>query len=987
MFGSLGIWAIGAHSVRAPISRAWRKKHGRTANSLAFVNAFVLRSAVYYTLVPMTSDDETRSVGSLKIPRVAASPFTSMSPAFSDSAPSVAGYEVRGVLGRGGMGVVYEALEYRFDRRVALKVSLSSLVGSEHDLFQEARIAAQVDDPGFVHVYDFGFTLDRKPYFAMEYVEGHDLAVHLREGPMSSARALRIVLDIARAAAAAHERGIVHRDLKPRNVMIDASERARVLDFGVAIHQTDTDEAEIAGSLPYMAPEQMLKKPFGPPADVYAIGLILFEMLTGRRPFLADNPATMVFQSTQEPAPRVSTLVPAVHADLDAIVARCLEKEPEKRFRSGRELLDVLLAVSEGKPLPRMVEPMAPTRSPSATNNAPDTSAATRHFRRAWTLKSSVERLWPHVSNTDRLNRAAGLAEVKAHGIPSAENGLSRQGSLQALGMNIEWQEFPFEWIRERDHRVHRVYSSGPLKALWNHVALLPRADGGTDLVHTISLVPRGVLGELAVLFEIGQRTMRGLDRVYQRIDEILLEGTDADPFEEGHDPDRDQVAFVDGHIASLGTLGFDKVLTQRLRNHLLFSPSPTIARLRPRLLADEWTADPSTTMDMFMAARNLGLVRHAWDIVCPGCRVPHECVAELAQVTRNGECTGCGVKFELDLSESVELIFRPAPPVRVTELAMYCMGSPAARSHIVAQQVLAPGETRQVHIPLTRGTFDFCSSSSSGRSPVVVSASAFSEELELIVRDGNAAQERPRGTVMTRPAVVRAGACVLTLRNEGSEPVAMRLEVPRGDSVAVRASEALLHPAFELAASKEHIAHNEYLSVSEQSYLCLEVANVSELLLKEGDPATFATIERIEAAFRLMVSRHNGTLFGRAFTAGLLVAGFSTPTAALGAAIHCFRTLPEPMRASLHTGSALAYTRGDHIEYFGRTIQEGIHILREVDSRCLGLAPSLLAKREPLMFLAKESLTMRVTMTKNAPASRLGVVTMPVAIPTREDR
>ncbi len=169
--------------------------------------------------------------------------------------PEVPGYQCVRVIGRGGMGVVWEAIEMRLDRRVALKVARD---GTDiASMWAEAKLAAHVNDAGVVTVLDVGKAIDGRPYYTMELVEGTDLAAILRDGKLTPNEAIRIACEIAQTLASAHDKGIVHRDLKPRNVMVDKKNRARVLDFGLALKAAEGSTQTFAGSPPYMAPEQI----------------------------------------------------------------------------------------------------------------------------------------------------------------------------------------------------------------------------------------------------------------------------------------------------------------------------------------------------------------------------------------------------------------------------------------------------------------------------------------------------------------------------------------------------------------------------------------------------------------------------------------------------------------------------------------------------------------------------------------------------------
>jgi protein kinase-like protein len=264
------------------------------------------------------------------------------------SMPVVPGYDLLRVLGRGGMGIVWEAIEHRLERHVALKVHCDDLSPERvAQMWSEARLAAKVADPGVVAVHDLGTTLDGSPYYTMDLVVGTDLRALLREGPLPQARALSLALQIARAVAAAHDRGIIHRDLKPSNILIDDQGRPRILDFGLALNSgvgKDMFEHLVFGTPAYMSPEQVSAEPVGAAADIHAIGIVLYEMLTGLRPFAGDDRhAIMQAVLARQPDPP-SAKNRAIHLDVERVVLRCLQKKPEDRFPSTRALVAALEA-------------------------------------------------------------------------------------------------------------------------------------------------------------------------------------------------------------------------------------------------------------------------------------------------------------------------------------------------------------------------------------------------------------------------------------------------------------------------------------------------------------------------------------------------------------------------------------------------------------------------------------------------------------------
>lgn len=275
------------------------------------------------------------------------------------AAPRVAGYEVLGVLGRGGMGVVYRARQTGLNRIVALKMILGGGHADPEQLARfraEAEAVAQLQHPQIVQIYEIG-THDGLPFFSLEFVEGGSLEQERAGRPMPPLRAAELVEQLAGAMQSAHARGIVHRDLKPANVLLTRDGVPKVTDFGLVKRVEEDDSGQtrtgtIMGTPSYMAPEQAWdSKAVGPLADVYSLGAILYALLTGRPPFLGPTPVeTVMLLRSQEPVPP-SRLQPALPRDLETICLKCLQKEPEKRYAGAAELAEDLRRFRGGEPI------------------------------------------------------------------------------------------------------------------------------------------------------------------------------------------------------------------------------------------------------------------------------------------------------------------------------------------------------------------------------------------------------------------------------------------------------------------------------------------------------------------------------------------------------------------------------------------------------------------------------------------------------------
>ncbi len=293
-----------------------------------------------------------------------------------------AGYRIEGVLGRGGMGVVYRAEQPELGRKVAIKV-IAPALASDPDYLErfrrESRLAASIEHPNAIPIYEAGVADDDMPYLVMRYVEGEDLSSLLRrQGRLDSRRAAAIVDQIAGALDEAHARGLVHRDVKPANVIVESrrgAEHAYLTDFGLTREMEAsrgvTATGRWVGTIDYASPEQIQGKPVDARCDVYALGCVLFTTLTGRLPFEREEDVAKLYAHVSEPPPAPSSLVEGLPKDVDQVITRAMAKDPDFRFPSAGDFGRAAMAAATGVNVAEPEHSVATGEAAPATQPSP----------------------------------------------------------------------------------------------------------------------------------------------------------------------------------------------------------------------------------------------------------------------------------------------------------------------------------------------------------------------------------------------------------------------------------------------------------------------------------------------------------------------------------------------------------------------------------------------------------------------------------------
>jgi serine/threonine-protein kinase len=355
-------------------------------------------------------------------------------------------YRLEALLGEGGMGVVYRARHVLIDRVVALKLIRPDLRGETHLrawMLREARAANRVDHAHIVEIHDVGETEDGELYLVMEYLVGSSLSSEIAKGPMPLARATDILEQMTAALARAHDLGVVHRDLKSDNIMLTAKggrrDFVKILDFGLAALARDprlAPKGAVFGTPEYMSPEQARGEDAMPVSDLYALGILFFEMTTGQLPFRSADRDTLLEMQKTAPSPKPRSIAKELPEAAERIILRLLEKDPRSRFRDGHHLSEELKAFQRTLPSTWDVQPSGESSAPAQPPPPPPapTPGVVEWSRRAAYFSRMIARAYPNGRVPEELQHANDqLWEVSARASRLEGELASHQRKLDAI--------------------------------------------------------------------------------------------------------------------------------------------------------------------------------------------------------------------------------------------------------------------------------------------------------------------------------------------------------------------------------------------------------------------------------------------------------------------------------------------------------------------------------------------------------------------------
>jgi class 3 adenylate cyclase len=537
------------------------------------------------------------------------------------------------------------------------------------------------------------------------------------------------------------------------------------------------------------------------------------------------------------------------------------------------------------------------------------------HYVWEYDFHHPPEQVWSFVADTNRFNMLVGLPAVEFLADEDEIN-LNNRRRLRftRLGQQIEWEEEPFEWVRPSRYGVVRRYLRGPVAEMRVQVTLTPR--DGTHLVYELTARPRNLLGRLAIPAQIGVISKRQFKRAFelynrsQNYEESSLVHT-----QEIFNFTPEAEARIERTRGELTARKIDAKFIERLIETVKRADEITLARLRPRVLADEWQTDRRATLELCLYATRAGLLELRWELLCPLCRGANESHETLGEVNSQVHCDSCRIDYTIDFDRSVEITFRPNPAIRKIELQQFCTGGPEVTPHIIAQQLLRAGERRTLNMQLETGSYRI-------RSPQMA-ADTFLTIEESGTKEATFAAEDNRWT--TSESVISTSP-IVTLINETASEQLFIFERTRWSDRATTASEVTSLQIFRDLFSREALRPGEQIRVGQITILFTDLRDSTRYYREAGDAPAFGKVMTHFDVLRACIAEHDGAIIKTIGDAVMAV--FQNPAQSLSAVIAAQERLaaareapPLKLKAGIHTGACIAVTLNDRLDYFGSTV------------------------------------------------------------------
>lgn len=542
-------------------------------------------------------------------------------------------------------------------------------------------------------------------------------------------------------------------------------------------------------------------------------------------------------------------------------------------------------------------------------------------YERERSYPMSVAEAWRLLADTDHLNRAIGLPSVEFSTLPDP---LVRRAEARAFGViPVRWHELPFDWIRERRYAVRREFDGGPVAVIVVGIELRP-ARQGVMVCSYAEYTPANVAGRL--VWRLARKSVTDLldfcDHYLQR-----KEAGRVDPVPvSGARPAVNRL-LLDQRLGQLASAAVRPELIGLLKERILEGSDDQLTGIRPFALADRWAVDRLEVLRLFLHATAAGLFQLRWELMCPNCRVPKAGTDSLVKLPVQFHCDTCGITYDADLDQRVELRFSVHPAIRRADDKVYCIGGPLRTPHAVAQQYIRPHEDRQVDLALA-GPVQLRTVRAAHRL-LLTPGPADSRARDITVTYSGGRWVGPHSLTRDGSLTVPSGSH-LVLRNQTNGSILAAIDDLAWTGEATSAAQVTTLQEFRDLFSSEVLAPRQQLAVSHIAFLFSDLKGSTQLYEGIGDAAAYSRVNRHFDFIRQAVGRGGGSVI-KTMGDGVMCAFYRLDDA-LTTAIQLQGEVgawcrdqgiapPLALKIGVHHGPAIAMTANDQLDYFGRTV------------------------------------------------------------------
>lgn len=586
-------------------------------------------------------------------------------------------------------------------------------------------------------------------------------------------------------------------------------------------------------------------------------------------------------------------------------------------------------------------------------------------FEWQWQLKSSPQDLWPYVADTQRFDQAARLPVADFVETPLETGGSQRVGRSSKFGVPVAWEEYPYEWVREQEYSIVRVFEQGPLARTYNRLLLEPNGQG-TLVNYLVEAVPANLLGWLGIFYQVGWESRRNFEHVFREIDDFLQQRTEQ-PFTLRATPLTDTGSKrLQELAATLAGQGYEQDWVDRLVDLISREADLNLLRMRPNVYADAWQAPRRRILEMFLAAVRIGLLRLRWDVICPLCREAKASAPTLGELTTVAHCATCNIDYEANFSQSVEVTFSPHPQIRSLSADVTCIGGPMVTPHILVQQRLEPGETHTLTAKLEPGSYHLRTQRPGAEAWFELNRAPQGEPARLVVL----AETDHLEVVGPESAGQETGDPLpvdVTMTNQATYPQMIYLERAEWYTNAVTAAQVTSLQRFRDLFSAEVLHPDEEIQIENMTVLFSDLVGSTSLYTRKGDAPSYALVREQFDFLRNIIREHDGAVVK---TIGDAIMGaFVDPGQAVRAALTIQNEIPGfnathpetplTLRLGLNQGPCIAVNLNGRLDYFGSTV----NLAARLEGQSLGgdVVISEALRRDPAVQEMLSSMPVRV--------------------------